>query len=190
MCELIALALLASSPDIEALLAGLASDVYEEREDAMRELVALGSAARPRIERAVAETVDLEMVSRLRWVLRRLDRVQRADVVLMVVTARGLRFDPPDDRPAGRIERVADGYACLFRDVAYDRENPLGVWEPLLREEIARPFDVDAPAGLEMLTRVGGFESLLPELRDRLATAKDPLVQRMCRNAIDRQEAR
>lgn len=190
MCELIALALLASAPDIETLIAGLASDVYEEREDAMRELVRLGPDAKPRIERAVAETRDLEVVSRLRWLLRRIDRVVRAEAVLMVVTPREVRMLPADKTPEGVIQRRDDGYACLFRDVAYDRDNPLGVWEPLLREEIARPFEIDPPAGLEMLTRVGGFRPLVPALRERIGSTRDPLVRRMCMTAIEKQEAR
>lgn len=189
MCELIALALLASSPDIEALIEGLASDVYEEREDAMRALVRLGPDSRPRLERAVAETRDLEVVSRLRWVLQRIDRMVHAEAALMVVTARGVEFRAPDKRAASVIERLDDGYACLLRDVVYDRERPLEAWEALLLEEIARPFDVDPPAGLEMLARVGGFRSLVPALRERMEATRDPLVRRMCKSAIERQEA-
>ena len=84
---------------------------------------------------------------------------------------------------------VHDGwetYVCAQRDVTW-RDGDFSILDDVLREEIARPFEIGAPPVFRLLTRRRGFSRLVPALNDRMKTTADPAVREACLHALETQ---
>lgn len=77
-------------------------------------------------------------------------------------------------------------YVCVQRHVSW-REGDFSVLDDVLRDEIARPFEIEAPPVFRLLTRCRGFSRLVPELAQRMKTTTDPMVREACAHAIETQ---
>ncbi len=84
---------------------------------------------------------------------------------------------------------VHDGwetYVCAQRDVTW-RDGDFAILDDVLREEIARPFEIGAPPAFRLLTRWRGFSRLVLALDDRMKTTADPVVREACVHALETQ---
>lgn len=113
-------------------------------------------------------------------------QVEEAGVSLRVVDGRRVR--KPMLLPWDRIVRygVRDGreiFLCVQRDRVW-RHGDREVLHDVLRAEISKSFDSGVPHGLHLLARAPVFQALIPELTRRAETSKDPVVRRVCSNAI------
>src|SRR5688572_7708615 len=63
-----------TSDSVSALIERLGSDDFRVREQASRELAAMGASARPALEKAMKESESLEVRWRAEQLLRRIDR--------------------------------------------------------------------------------------------------------------------
>jgi len=183
---MIALMLAAVACDeVDGLISKLGADRFEQREAATHDLMKRRDA-RDRLAATLEKTDDLEVAVRLRRVLAHLDRLLEAAGLHLEIDAAGARQEPAAVKRT-RIVRLKTGYAAdVAGPLTYDREDPRPAWLPILETEIGRPFEIDPPAGLELLTQFGGFPELIPALRER-ATSSDPLVKHLCEQAIIKQ---
>lgn len=184
---MIALLLAALACDeVDDWIRELGAERFEEREAATLELMKR-RAARPRVAETLDATSDLEVAVRLRRVLLHLDRLAEARGLFLALDASGSRQEPLNESQGAKIGRRGGGYVCLIPGpLTYDREDPRAAWLPVLQAEIRKPCDIDPPVGLELLARFGGFPELIPALRER-ARSDDPLVKRLCEQAIRKQ---
>ena len=204
MIALLLAALALIGDDLDALIRQLGSERVEEREAATLGLMQKGPPARDRLEKELTRTRDLEVAVRLRRILKHYENLISAEAILITVSKETIGLEPTerprdnwwkrgsDLHPVDRIVRLkAGGFACLLTGdptVIADRTQPQEALIPLLRADIDRPFEIDPPAGLEMLTRIGGFSNLISALEARLSRTSDPIVRRVCRRAIERQQ--
>jgi len=72
------------------------------------------------------------------------------------------------------------------RDVTW-RDGDFSVLDDVLRAEIARPFEIGAPAAFHLLARCRAFARLVPALEDRMKTTTDPAVREACARALETQ---
>lgn len=183
-------AALAVGDDVDALIRKLGDDDVDVREAATVELMERGKAVEPRLRDALKATDDPEVQARLGVVLDYFANLVEADAALITVSSRGVEVTALREVRPQSLTLLRDGfYTCAVSTrVAYDRRRPQDLLAPILRAEIARPFELDSPAAFDVLTRFGGFAELVPALEARAEKSADPVVKAVCRRAVARQK--
>jgi HEAT repeat protein len=161
---------------INALIKQLGDDAFQIRETASADLVAIGSAATPYLERAVNDT-DPEVVRRAQECLRQIDRGTSSSLVAAAVRVLVAR------KPSGTVEMllaylpqaedesVSDEVRSALAALAMRDRKP----DPLLVEALNDKTAIRRGAAAEALCKAGAKEQL-PAIR-KLLKDVDPSVQ-------------
>ncbi|GIW70977.1 MAG: hypothetical protein KatS3mg102_0519 [Planctomycetota bacterium] len=153
---------------IQALIAELGADAYEQREEATRRLLELGPAAHPWLREALSHP-DAEVRYRARYILRADLRQVLACLRQLAAQGRTLAGEPEHEQAFAQLlalgERAVGPLVQLLRAELLRREPDLG-WAVLILTALER---LGEPSAVEPLAELLALD--LRSLHERLAHA-------------------